>query len=704
MMSNALSLSFSPLLPWTWLLVLATLSLGVTALCLLRQVRGSLPRTLFSLLLLVALANPSLIAEQREGLPNVVLLILDETPSQQVAPRPAQLQEAEAYLEAQFDSLPNLEVKTLRLEIDLNQDNDGTRLAPALRRALAEVPQGQLAGVFLVSDGQVHDLEALQDLISDEAPLQLLLTGQRGEGDRRITVTQAPAYSLVDQEQKITLRVDDLAGDRAETAQTPDSLTQGGQALVHLRQGGMPARSFLVPVGKEADVAFTLDRRGRSILEIEVEPGPAELSLINNRAAVEVQGVRERLRVLLVSGEPHAGERAWRNLLKSDPSIDLVHFTILRPPEKQDGTPIRELSLIAFPTRELFEIKLKEFDLIIFDRYQRRGVLPQLYLANVAQYVEDGGALLEAVGPAFATPLSLYRTPLGAVLPGEPSGRVLQQRFTPRLTAAGQRHPVTTGLPGISTDQETPAWGDWFRQIDLDSRRGEVVMSGIDQKPLLILDRVGNGRVAQLASDHIWLWARGYDGGGPQRELTRRIAHWLMKEPELEEEDLRAKIEGGTLSIERRSLTVAARRIQIVAPDGSKTSLVIEPDDRAAMRAETPVDQPGLYKVSDGDLEVLATAGPLNPLEYRDLRRNSAALAPLVAATGGREAALDETGWPSLRIVSPGRDRYGRDWLGIVDRAAFRVTGIDRTPLLPGLLLLLLSISALAWAWQREGR
>ncbi len=700
-MSDALSLSFSPLLPWPWLLILGALSLGVTALCLLRQVRGSMPRTLFALLLLIALANPSLIAEQREGLPNVVLMILDETPSQQVAPRPDQLQEAEAYLQAQFDTLPNLEVRTLRLESDLGQDNDGTRLAPALRRALGEVPQGQLAGVFLVSDGRIHDVDAVQGLLGEEAPLQVLLTGQRGEGDRRITITQAPAYSLVDQEQKITLRVDDLSGDEAgQTAAMPP----GGQALVHLRQAGMPPRSFLVPLGKESDVSFTLDRRGRSILEIEVDPGPDELSLINNRAAVEVQGVRERLRVLLVSGEPHAGERAWRNLLKSDPSIDLVHFTILRPPEKQDGTPIRELSLIAFPTRELFEVKLKEFDLIIFDRYQRRGVLPQLYLANVAQYVEEGGALLEAVGPAFATPLSLYRTPLGAVLPGEPSGRILQQRFTPRLTATGLRHPVTTGLPGVASAQEVPTWGDWLRQIDLDSRRGEVVMSGIEQKPLLILDRVGSGRVAQLASDHIWLWARGYDGGGPQRELTRRIAHWLMKEPELEEEDLRAKIEGATLSIERRSLTVAARRIQVVAPDGTETSLVIEPDEKGAMQVELPVSQPGLYRVNDGALQVLATAGPLNPLEYRDLRRDQRTLAPLIAATGGRETTLDQAEWPNVRMVSPGRDRSGRDWLGIVDRAAFRVTGIDRTPLLPGLLLLLLSISALAWAWQREGR
>ena len=100
---------------------------------------------------------------------------------------------------------------------------------------------------------------------------------------------------------------------------------------------------------------------------------------------MQINGVRDRLRVLLVSGEPHAGERTWRNLLKSDASVDLVHFTILRPPEKQDGVPVDELSLIAFPTRELFIEKIEDFDLIIFDRYRRRGILPSLYLENIAQ-------------------------------------------------------------------------------------------------------------------------------------------------------------------------------------------------------------------------------------------------------------------------------------------------------------------------------
>ena len=135
-----------------------------------------------------------------------------------------------------------------------------------------------------------------------------------------------------------------------------------------------------------------------------VAPLDGEIALQNNRTVIATEGIRDRLQVLLVSGEPHPGERTWRNLLKADASVDLVHFTILRPPEKQDGTPVKELSLIAFPTRELFVEKLSEFDLVIFDRYERRGILPTVYLNNVVDYVRAGGAVLVASGPDYARP------------------------------------------------------------------------------------------------------------------------------------------------------------------------------------------------------------------------------------------------------------------------------------------------------------
>ena len=693
MTGSALSLAFSPILPMALLAVLAVAALVPALLAVQRQARGGWARLLFAALALGALANPSLVSEEREPLPNVVLLMTDRSASQGIDERPDQTGEVEGYLQAQFDRFENLEIRRVPFGGEGELRREGSNISTPLRRALAEIPDGQLAGILLVSDGRIHDLTEEVASMTPDAPLHLLLTGRPDEGDRRLTVTQAPSYGLIGKPLSLTLRIDDLGA-----GAVPDGLE--GQARITLRQPGKEEKTLLVPIGEETEISFELDRRGRSVLDLEVEPGPQELSLVNNRAAIEVQGVRERLRVLLVSGEPHSGERAWRNLLKSDPSIDLVHFTILRPPEKQDGTPIRELSLIAFPTRELFEVKLEEFDLIIFDRYRRRGVLPQLYLANVARFIQNGGALLEAAGPAFASPLSLYRTPLGQILPGEPSGRVIEQPYKPEVTEVGQRHPVTAGLDGGG---ETPNWGRWFRQIDIAARKGEVLMTGASGKPLLVLDRVGEGRVAQLASDHLWLWARGFDGGGPQAELTRRIAHWLMKEPELEEEDLRAEVDGEELRIERRSLSPGEREITVTQPNGETVSFSVAPDDLGRMRASLPVTQTGLYRVTDGEMTALATAGALNPLEYQDLRSTPDILAPWVQATGGAAARLSEARWPDLRMVQPERDRAGENWFGLVDRKAYRVTGVTRTPLLPGLALLLLTLGVLVIGWRREG-
>ncbi|MCH9014017.1 MAG: hypothetical protein IIA68_13315, partial [Proteobacteria bacterium] len=520
-MTGAISIAWAPFFPWPVVGALGAAALAVLALALWRRARGVWWRALALGVLVLALANPSLVAEQRDALEDVVLVLVDESPSQAIAPRAEQSAAAVSHLLDELGRLRGTETRLLRAGADAaGIEEDGTRLFAALRQALSKVPRQRVAAVILVSDGQVHDVPESLEALGLDAPLHLLLTGEADEGDRRLIVNKAPSFGIVGRKLAVTLTVDDLPPGPGPRL-----------ARVTLRRDGGEEKTIHVPVGVEQKIDFELDHRGPSVLEIEVEAGPRELTLANNRAAVVVNGVRDRLRVLLVSGEPHAGERAWRNILKSDPSVDLVHFTILRPPEKQDGTPIRELSLIAFPTRELFEVKLDQFDLIIFDRYRRRGVLPSIYLDNIANYVREGGALLEAVGPAFATPLSLYRTPLGRVLPVEPTGAIFEQGYRPRVTALGQRHPVTADLNPAIEPGAAPTWGRWFRLIDGDAKSGMVIMSGVEGRPLLVLDRVGEGRVAQFMSDHMWLWSRGFEGGGPQAELLRRIAHWLMREP-----------------------------------------------------------------------------------------------------------------------------------------------------------------------------
>ncbi|MFL5167237.1 MAG: hypothetical protein ACJ8D8_13615, partial [Microvirga sp.] len=509
-----LTLSFSPLLP-AW--ALWALAAAVAALVLIAALsRGpvALVRAAALALVVAALANPSLIQEEREKVKDVVAVVIDRSTSQTLGARTAMTDKVRAELQRRLGAMPDVEPRFV--DAGDAENDDGTRLFSALSNALADVPPDRLAGVVMVTDGVVHDIPASTALLGFRAPLHALVTGRPDERDRRIALTEAPRFGIVGKDQTVRAQVLERGGT--------------GSALVTVRRDGQQILRREVRTGAPFSLTVRIEHGGPNVVEIEAEALADELTTANNRAVVTIEGIREKLRVLLVSGEPHAGERTWRNLLKSDANVDLVHFTILRPPEKQDGTPINELSLIAFPIRELFEVKLDEFDLIIFDRYRRRGVLPRAYFDNIAHYVENGGALLDAAGISIGGPLGLYQSPLGEVLPGEPTGTVIERGYRPAITDVGRRHPVTADLPG-GGDQ--PTWGRWFRIVQATVKRGSTVMSGPDNQPLLILDRYGKGRVAQLLSDQIWLWSRGYEGGGPQAELLRRIAHWLMKEPEL---------------------------------------------------------------------------------------------------------------------------------------------------------------------------
>ena len=407
--------------------------------------------------------------------------------------------------------------------------------------------------------------------------------------------------------------------------------------------------------------------------------------------------------MLLVSGAPHSGERTWRNLLKSDASVDLVHFTILRPPEKQDGTPISELSLIAFPTRELFVEKVDEFDLIIFDRYQNRGVLPVLYYDYIARYVEDGGALLVAAGPEFSGIESIADTPLAPALPAAPTGTVTDAGFYPRLSDNGRRHPVTRTLPGSAN--EPPDWGRWFRTVGVGATTGDVVMSGADNEPLLVLNRYGEGRVAMLLSDHGWLWARGFEGGGPHVALYRRIAHWLMKEPSLEEEALRATATGRTLVVERQTMADTADPATITLPSGETRDITLSPAGEGLFRSELVLDQQGLVEVTSGDLRALAHVGAVDAPEFRATVSTTDVISPLSAESGGLTTRVNAAA-SDLPQILPTRSAQ----INTGERMGLRASnesvlkGVRSVPLFGGFLGLALMILALGATWFREGR
>src|ERR1700756_1208959 len=455
-------IAFTPLVPSMVLWVAIAAIVVIAALLLLARARGAAVRVAALALIVLALANPSFTREDREPLSSVAVVVIDKSPSQNFGDRTRETNEAREALVDERKKVKGLEVRVVEAG-QADGETDGTKLFGALSSALSDVPVDRVAGAFLITDGRVHDIPANAAGVGFQAPVHALITGRKDERDRRIAISAAPRFGIVGQTQTITYRLDDQG-------------VTNQRAKVVIRRDGEVISERTLQSGQTSSVDIDIKHAGPNIVEIEASPLDNELTLVNNRAVVAIDGVRDKLRVLLVSGEPHSGERTWRNLLKSDASVDLVHFTILRPPEKQDGTPINELSLIAFPTRELFQQKINEFQLIIFDRYARQGVLPILYFDNIVRYVRAGGAVLVAAGPDYESPTSLWRTPLESVLPAEPTGRTTEMPFRARLSELGKRHPVTRGLAG--SDSTPPHWSEWFRVVDTTNVNGTTVMQG----------------------------------------------------------------------------------------------------------------------------------------------------------------------------------------------------------------------------------
>ena len=687
-----LGIAFAPLLG-SQVLWAAAVTAAILALVLfIARSRGAAIRALALALIVLALANPSFTREDRQPLSSVAVVVVDKSPSQSFGERTQQTDEARAAIVERLNHIPGLETRVVEAG-QADGETDGTRLFTALGSTLADVPPDRVGGIIMITDGRVHDVPADASALGFAAPIHALITGEKNERDRRVALIAAPRFGIVGQSQTITYRVEDHGA--KETT-----------AAVTVRRDGNVLQTQTVPVGVPQSVDIPIPHEGQNIVEIEAAPLPGgELTLVNNRAVVSIDGVRDKLRVLLVSGEPNPGERTWRNLLKSDPSVDLVHFTILRPPEKQDGTPINELSLIAFPTRELFQQKINQFQLIIFDRYARQGVLPMIYFDNITQYVRDGGAVLVDAGPDYASQFSIWHTPLDAILPAEPSGDVTEQPFHPRLTELGKRHPVTRGLEGSNSDP--PHWSQWFRVVDTVNTTGTTVMKGPDDKPLLVLSHEGEGRVALLLSDQMWLWARGFQGGGPQLDLLRRLSHWLMKEPDLEEEALRLKVNGHNLVVQRQTMTDSVSDVTLTSPSGATRVLKLDPAEPGVWQSTVAANELGLWRASDGKLNALVNIGPANPLEFAEVTSTTDVLAPIAQATGGSSRRLDDGGGlhvPRIVAVRSGDTYQGDDWIGLKMSDASVVRGIGVLPVFAGLLGLLLLLGSLAGTWAREGR
>ena len=667
-------------------LVLATLFLAAAFSLYQRRERG-LMRALFSLVFALVITNPTITIRETKPLKSTVALVIDRSGSQTLSDRPSQNDRAVEEVKKKINALGSFETRV----IDITDRNDeGTRVFTPLRDALADLPPEQIGGAILITDGVVDDVPKDAKNLGFTAPLHALITGHARERDRRVELLEAPPFGIVNRD--VTLRI--KVSDQGFNDPVPVTIQQDGKQIATIR--AKPGDPLTVPI--------SINHAGPSVIEIEAEAARDELTPINNRVVTTIEGIRDRMTVLLVSGIPHQGERTWRNILKSDANVDLVHFTILRPPEKQDGTPVNELALIPFPTKELFETKINEFDLIILDRFADMALLPPTYFANMVRYVRKGGAILIAAGPEFAGAESPAETPLRDLLPAFPTGKIIESDFLPRLTGDGQKHPVTRDLKGGASDP--PQWGEWLRQIETGNISGTSVMSGAQNQPLLILRRDGEGRVALLLSDHVWLWARQFRGGGPHLDLLRHVAHWLMKEPALEEEALRAQSDKGRITIERQSMNEAVAPLTLTSPSGKDKSITLEPKAPGLWQTTITADETGLYKVTDGTLTAFASAGPSNPREFQDVLSTRDRLLTLFESTGGSVKRISEMSGefkvPNI-IARENTSRFaGDDFIALRDTKSETLLALSLYPLLQGLWGLLALGLMLIALWISE--
>ncbi|MDE1152329.1 MAG: glutamine amidotransferase [Micavibrio sp.] len=689
----SLSFEWSPYLPQIYYIILALLGAGAIVFAFTRRMRDFSWRGFFFLLLVFALLNPIILHELRDSLPDKLIVILDDSPSERVGGRDKVAEAALAHLTAEL-AKTNVEPVVLRSSADTSAGKgESTNLFGVLRNNLMSVPASQVAGTVMITDGEVHDVPKDLGVLKRMGPFHVILTGKKDEFDRKVTIVNAPKYGVLNENVTISVRIDEFG----RTSETPTTVT--------VKQDGQTETVTSLQPGETRDFTFRVAHPGQNIIEFAIPVEGGELTASNNTAPVIVNGIRDRMRVLLVSGSPHMGERSWRNLLKSDPAVDLVHFTILRSPDSMDMTPQSQMSLIAFPVDELFQKKINDFDLIIFDRYQSYGMLMSpVYFSSIAQYIRRGGAFLMALGTGEGAEqgFSFQNSGLQELIPVAPNVNdpIMKLPFRPQLTDLGMKHPITADL---MRQLQQKMWGQWLSQASVSQLHGQELMTGIDKSPLLVIDKVGDGRVAVLASDNIWLWSKGVGQSGPYTDLLRNLAHWLMKEPELEDDFIKAEAKGNTITVAERDLTPDVKQVMMTKPSGEQSLVTLNVKEPGWIKAEVAADDNGIYGFDNGVKKAFAVVGSARNEEFADVHTTDEKLKPVVDASKGALIWYQENQGFKLRDVTPDAGSMGSDdWLGLKRNSAYTISNVESLSLMPNSLTLLVILAGALLMWWRE--
>ena len=432
----------------------------------------------------------------------------------------------------------------------LSPGGDATRLRDALGDIARRTQGSDLAGIVIVSDGVAtgafaggaEDGDSQRFLGGLEAPVHTVWAGRPGLRDRAIAGLGADEFAFARTVVKIGVRV---RSSGFEKRSIPVTLTQAGKLVAtgQVTVGGDTPEAHV-------EIAFSPARVGKFVYEVSVPEAPEEHVTENNRRAFVLRVIRDKVRVLQVAGRPSWDERWVRSFLEADPNVDLVSFFILRTPEDLQPVPSSEMSLIPFPTEELFEDELGSFDVILLQNFEYGpyGIAP--YLDNIRRFVAEGGSLAMIGGDLSFSSGGYWGTPVGQILPVLLSPRsvgddqlISTEMFSPRLTDEGAHHPVT--------------------QLDFDPRRSQALWDSLPRlegmnlvegahpdatvlavhprlkKPLLAVGEHLEGRTLALTTDSLWRWgfvAAGEPGhdAAAFSTLWRNMLRWLIRDPDLE--------------------------------------------------------------------------------------------------------------------------------------------------------------------------
>ena len=443
---------------------------------------------------------------------------------------------------------------------------------------------------------------------------------------------------------------------------------------------------------------------GKNILEIRTEETNIEISKLNNYQIHEIEGIQDKLKVMLISGEPNMGLRNLRNILNSDPNIELLHFTILRPPTKRDLTPVKELSLIPFPTQELFAADISKFNLIIFDQYGLQGILPPKYLDNISKFVVSGGALLDIVGKKHLTKDSLINSPIKQILPTIPLENLNNKSFKPELTKVGKRHPITNKLK--DNYKEKP-WGEWTNYTRSQLTSGKVLLN-YENDPLLVVDNVGKGRVVQMLSSDSWIWQKSLDNKGPLIELIRNIIQWLLKNPKLDEDFISLNKENNLIKIKLNSISSGDIYAEIVTPSKEFLKFKLKDTGNGIFEGEFKSLERGKFQMIWQDKTKYFIINDMNNKEVEEITSTDYKIKSYVEKnntfTKNFNILWNDQSTPKVLKIYNNKILGGKNWIGVIEKNVPKMSENSKQKLFNWYTIFMFLVFLIFLSWYKEGK